>query len=102
MSTLPPEITPDTLSAEIRKLGHILGETIVKLEGKATLDLEEKLRLLAKSSRGGDTKAEQDLRTAVEQLTVPEAARMTMAFTVYFELVNLAEETHRVRLLRRR
>jgi phosphoenolpyruvate carboxylase len=102
MSTLPPEITPDTLSAEIRKLGHILGETIVRLEGKAILDLEEKLRLLAKSSRGGDAKAEQDLRAAVQQLTVPEAARMTMAFTVYFELVNLAEETHRVRLLRHR
>ena len=27
---------------------------------------------------------------------------MAMAFTVYFELVNLAEETHRVRLLRKR
>ena len=103
MSTSPPpEIAPDALSAEIRKLGRILGETIVKLEGKATLDLEEKLRLLAKGSRGGDTKAEEDLREAVRQLTVPEAARMTMAFTVYFELVNLAEETHRVRLLRRR
>jgi phosphoenolpyruvate carboxylase len=102
MSTLPPESTPDSLSAEIRKLGHILGEIIVKLEGKPILDLEEKLRLLAKSSRGGDTKAEADLLDAVRTLTVSEAARMAMAFTVYFELVNLAEETHRVRLLRQR
>jgi phosphoenolpyruvate carboxylase len=38
----------------------------------------------------------------VKKLTVSEAARMAMAFTVYFELVNLAEETHRVRLLRQR
>ena len=102
MSTLPPESTADSLSAEIRKLGHILGETIVKLEGKETFDLEEKIRLLAKSSRGGDPKAELDLRSMVQKLTVPQAARMAMAFTVYFELVNLAEETHRVRLLRRR
>jgi len=102
MSTLPPESTSDSLSAKIRELGHILGETIVKLEGQATLDLEEKLRLLAKSSRSGDTKAEAQLLEAVQKLTVPEAARMTMAFTVYFELVNLAEETHRVRLLRKR
>jgi phosphoenolpyruvate carboxylase len=102
MSTLPPESTPDSLSTEIRKLGHILGEVIVKLEGKPILDLEEKLRLLAKSSRGGDTKAETELLASVKELTVSEAARMAMAFTVYFELVNLAEETHRVRLLRQR
>ena len=102
MSTPPPESTPDTLSAEIRKLGRILGEIIVKLEGKEIFDLEEKLRLLAKSSRAGDANAERDLRAAVRKLTVSEAARMAMAFTVYFELVNLAEETHRVRLLRER
>ncbi len=102
MSTLPPASTSETLSAEIRKLGHILGEIIVKLEGKEIFDLEERLRLLAKSSRSGDTAAEVDLLAAVKKLTVSEAARMAMAFTVYFELVNLAEETHRVRLLRQR
>jgi phosphoenolpyruvate carboxylase len=102
MSTVPPEVTTEALAAEIRRLGHILGDTIVKLEGRAIFDLEEKLRLLAKSSRAGDANAEKELRAAVGRLTVPEAARMAMAFTVYFELVNLAEETHRVRLLRRR
>jgi phosphoenolpyruvate carboxylase len=102
MSTLSPVSTSETLSAEIRKLGHILGEIIVKLEGKPILELEEKLRLLAKSSRTGDTKAEGELLAAVKALSVSEAARMAMAFTVYFELVNLAEETHRVRLLRQR
>jgi phosphoenolpyruvate carboxylase len=98
----PPENNPDTLSSEIRRLGRILGEVIVKLEGKAIFDLEEKLRLLAKSSRTGDTRAERELENVVRKLSVPEAASMAMAFTVYFELVNLAEETHRVRLLRQR
>lgn len=92
----------DTLSSEIRQLGRILGEVIVKLEGKAIFDLEEKLRLLAKSSRAGDTQAEKEMEGLVKKLSVSEAARMAMAFTVYFELVNLAEETHRVRLLRQR
>jgi phosphoenolpyruvate carboxylase len=101
MATLPLE-TSDSLAAEIRKLGHILGEIIVKLEGQDILDLEEKLRLLAKSSRSGDAKAESDLQAAVKSLSVSAAGRMAMAFTVYFELVNLAEETHRVRLLRQR
>jgi phosphoenolpyruvate carboxylase len=102
MSTLPSESPSESLSAKIRELGHILGGIIVKLEGKEIFDLEEKLRLLAKSSRSGDANADRDLRAMVQKLTVSEAARMAMAFTVYFELVNLAEETHRVRLLRQR
>jgi phosphoenolpyruvate carboxylase len=102
MATSPPESSADSLSAEIRKLGHILGGVIIKLEGKEIFDLEERIRLLAKSSRGGDAGAERDLRAVVENLSVSEAARIAMAFTVYFELVNLAEESHRIRLLRQR
>ena len=102
MANAPAELPPDALPAEIRKLGRILGEVIVKLEGREVFDLEEKLRLLAKSSRAGTASAEQELEAAVRQLSVADAAHMAMAFTVYFELVNLAEETHRVRLLRRR
>jgi phosphoenolpyruvate carboxylase len=102
MTALPSASNSETLSSEIRKLGHILGEIIVKLEGKDIFDLEETLRLLAKSSRAGDANAERDLRAAVQKLSVSEAGRMAMAFTVYFELVNLAEETHRVHLLRQR
>ena len=102
MPTVSPASTPEALSAEIRNLGKILGEIIVKLEGKPILDLEENLRLLAKSSRAGSADADKDLQAAVRKLTVTEAGRMAMAFTVYFELVNLAEETHRVRLLRQR
>jgi phosphoenolpyruvate carboxylase len=102
MANVPPASTPDALSAEIRKLGHILGEIIVKLEGKPILDLEENLRLLAKSSRGGDANADKELQAAVKKLGVTEAGHMAMAFTVYFELVNIAEETHRIRLLRQR
>jgi phosphoenolpyruvate carboxylase len=102
MAAPSPKAETDTLSAEIRQLGRILGEVIVKLEGQPILDLEERLRLLAKSSRGGDVQAERELATAIENLSVEEAGHMAMAFTVYFELVNLAEETHRVRLLRQR
>jgi phosphoenolpyruvate carboxylase len=102
MATVPTESQPDSLSTDIRRLGRILGEIIVKLEGKDVFDLEEKLRLLAKSSRSGTAQAERELEQAVRELSVTDAGHMAMAFTVYFELVNLAEETHRVRLLRRR
>jgi phosphoenolpyruvate carboxylase len=96
------ELPSDALSGEIKLLGRILGEVIVKLEGREIFDVEEKLRQLAKSSRAGNAAAEQELEEAVRQLSVAQAASMAMAFTVYFELVNLAEETHRVRLLRSR
>jgi phosphoenolpyruvate carboxylase len=102
MAASPTEKETDSLSGEIRRLGKILGEVIVKLEGKGILDLEEKLRLLAKSSRAGDVQAERELAEAVAHLSVAEAGHMAMAFTVYFELVNLAEETYRVRILRKR
>ena len=102
MAMTPTDPAPDALSSEIRQLGRILGEVIVKLEGREILDLEEKLRQLAKSSRSGDAAAEVELEKTVRQLSVNDAAPMAMAFTVYFELVNLAEESHRVRLLRRR
>jgi phosphoenolpyruvate carboxylase len=95
-------LSPDSLSAEIRQLGRILGEIIVKLEGKEIFDLEEKIRRLAKRSRGGEAQAAAELREIIHRLTVAEAAHISMAFTVYFELVNLAEETHRIRLLRKR
>ena len=102
MTQPTPRAEADTLSTEIRNLGLLLGRVIVELEGQDILDLEERLRLLAKRSRGGDVQAERELAAAIEGLTVEQAGKMAMAFTVYFELVNLAEENHRVRLLRQR
>jgi phosphoenolpyruvate carboxylase len=98
----PPQESAETLAAEIRQLGTLLGRVIVQVEGRYIFELEEKLRRLAKKSRAGDAAASAELAQAVRSLSVREAGHMATAFTVYFELVNLAEETHRVRLLRRR
>jgi phosphoenolpyruvate carboxylase len=90
------------LRAEIRSLGATLGQTIAALEGQRTLDLVESLRTLAKDSRAGDAAAARSLAQAVGRLTPDEAFNQAMAFTLYFELVNLAEENFRIRLLRER
>ena len=90
------------LRAEIRSLGATLGRTIVLLEGEKTLETVESLRLLAKSSRSGDTTAARHLEQAIGRLSSAEAFNQAMAFTLYFELVNLAEENFRIRLLRER
>ncbi|WP_438483544.1 phosphoenolpyruvate carboxylase [Oleiharenicola lentus] len=90
------------LSAEVRSLGAILGRTIASLEGEKTLETVETLRKLAKSSRGGDAGAPKELAQVVSKLKPAEAFNQAMAFTLYFELVNLAEENFRIQLLRQR
>jgi phosphoenolpyruvate carboxylase len=100
MSSKPPEF--EGLSREIRRLGSALGHVIQKLEGPEIFQTVETLRQLAKARRNGDPDAEEKLRQAVAALEPHEAYEMTMAFTTYFELVNLAEENHRVHLLRNR
>ena len=90
------------LRAEIRSLGATLGQAIAALEGDKTLELVETLRNLAKSSRAGDTAAARELAHTVGRLSPADAFNQAMAFTLYFELVNIAEENFRIRLLRER
>src|ERR1700741_525823 len=90
------------LRVEIRSLGATLGQAIAALEGEKTLETVELLRTLAKGSRAGEAGAARHLAQAVSRLSAAEAFNQAMAFTLYFELVNLAEENFRIRLLRER
>ena len=91
-----------TLRAEIRSLGATLGRVIRELEGPETLETVERLRTLAKASRTGDAAAGPALRKTVAVLSPAQAFNQAMAFTLYFELVNLAEENFRIGILRQR
>ena len=90
------------LGTDIRELGKALGRVIARIEGPETLDTVESLRRLAKARRAGDPSAARQLGTVVGALAPAAAFNQAMAFTLYFELVNLAEENFRVTLLRRR
>lgn len=90
------------LGAEIRALGAALGRVISRLEGATTFETVETLRKLAKARRGGAEGAAKRLAQVVAALPAADAFNQTMAFTLYFELVNLAEENFRVHLLRER
>lgn len=90
------------LRGEVRELGKALGRVITQLEGVATFNTVELLRGLAKASRAGDAGAADKLAAAVAGLAPAEAFNQAMAFTLYFELVNLAEENFRIMLLRQR
>src|SRR5271169_5791572 len=90
------------LRSEVRALGAALGRVITRIEGRETFDTVEVLRKLAKARRAGEAGAEKLLGQAVAGLDPQAAFNQAMAFTLYFELVNLAEENFRVILLRRR
>lgn len=90
------------LSSLIHQLGDALGETIAALSGARILELEEEIRRLAKANRAHEEGAAQKLENLVRQLSAHDAYEIAMAFTTYFELVNLAEEDERARILRER
>ncbi len=90
------------LSATINLLGETLGAVLRAQESAALFETEEQVRALAKSRRTGDAGAATRLAEAVTSLPVETARATASAFAVYFDLVNLAEEGHRIQALRAR
>jgi phosphoenolpyruvate carboxylase len=91
----PTAISDDTHAAlrrDIRELGVLLGQTLVRQEGREVLDLVERVRRLVRTDR--DEAAA--VLAAADPLT---ATRLVRAFTSYFHLANVAEQTHRAREL---
>jgi len=89
------------LHDDVRRLGSCLGETIGALSGEATFEDVEALRALTRARRGVAGAAEDDPDASIEALTrawnTGRANEVVRAFALYFQLVNTAEQTHRVR-----
>ena len=93
----------EQLSADIHLLGDTLGRVIRQQAGIAVFDLVERIRALSKTRRSDpDAEVDDYLVTLVGELTLPQAENVARAFTGYFDLVNVAEDNHRVRVLRQR
>lgn len=91
------------ISTDVHLLGNILGEVIEQQTGSEQFALEERVRTLAKARRSnGSSDVESELITFVDSLALSEKEMVARAFTTYFELINLVEEHHRVRILRDR
>jgi phosphoenolpyruvate carboxylase len=90
------------LSAAIHLLGETLGEVLRAQESEALFAGEEAIRGLAKARRAGDPTAAGRLAGTVSALSGDAARAAASAFAVYFDLVNLAEEAHRIQALRER
>ncbi|GAA4704581.1 phosphoenolpyruvate carboxylase [Streptomyces youssoufiensis] len=91
------------LRADIRRLGDLLGETLVRQEGRDLLDLVERVRALTRTTGTGKDAEAQPGESAAELLEATDletAAKLVRAFSTYFHLANVTEQVHRGRELR--
>ncbi|MBQ0987265.1 phosphoenolpyruvate carboxylase [Streptomyces sp. F63] len=94
------DLTPETddnapLRADIRRLGDLLGETLVRQEGAELLELVERVRALTRTD--GEAAAK-----LLGETDLPTAGKLVRAFSTYFHLANITEQVHRGRELRAR
>ena len=93
----------EALSGDIHRLGDLLGRAIRRLAGEEAFALVEDIRAAAKDLRAAPSPDEaRRLRDRLGQLGLAELRTLIRAFSVYFDLINLAEQQARVRALRAR
>src|SRR3954452_19671598 len=91
----------DPLAREVKLLGALLGQVIVEQDGSDALDLVERVRRQTIAiRRGGSDDDRERLSADLAALSLDEAELLIRAFSLYFQLTNLAEEKQRVRQLR--
>jgi phosphoenolpyruvate carboxylase len=110
LTTDDPQRKELPLRRDVRSLGMLLGEVLKEQAGKSLFNAVEELRLLLIRHRGRHAQqgasAEQDpvdtgllerAQEIIRSATLAEAYRLARAFSIYFELTNLAETNHRKR-----
>jgi len=79
-----------SLRSDVRALGDLLGQSLIRQEGKDLLDLVEKVRAAVRSGQS---------ESALKDVNVDQAVQLVRAFSTYFHLANVAEQVHRSRVL---
>ena len=100
---------PEPMRRDVRLLGEILGEIISESAGADLLADVERLRHAVIDARSAADRGSAEAMAAGDEIMAMVSAwsweradQVARAFTVYFHLVNLAEEQQRVRTLRLR
>ncbi len=98
---LPPPTARDAdaaLREDVRWLASALGRVCARFEGEAVFRTVEDLRQRCRARRRGqDAPDLRALLTEVDALPLEVAAPVARAFTLFFVLINTAEQVHRVR-----
>ena len=91
------------LRSDVSLLGGLLGRVLRESGGDELLRDVEKLRELVIDAYESERDVSiEDAESLVESFSTQRAEQVARAFTCYFHLTNLAEEHHRVRVLRER
>lgn len=90
MSQSPIATSDAALRSDVRRLGDLLGQTLVRQEGPELLALVEEVRKAVREGSGAEILA---------QLSVEDSVQLVRAFSTYFHLANVAEQVHRARVL---
>jgi phosphoenolpyruvate carboxylase len=78
------------LRSDVRKLGDLLGQSLVRQEGPELFKLVEDVRKAVREGAGSEV---------LEKLSVEQSVQLVRAFSTYFHLANVAEQVHRARVL---
>jgi phosphoenolpyruvate carboxylase len=91
----PPKDEP--LRNDVHALGDLVGQVIREQGGSQLFECVEASRHAAIRRREGRIDATDDLKRILGGMAEEEAAEVVRAFSTYFQVVNLAERTHRIR-----
>jgi phosphoenolpyruvate carboxylase len=94
------ELTKRTFADDEALLGGILDDVIRAVEGSRALELHARAVELGQRSRRGDAAAADELAQLVADLGLDDLVLLIRMLTVWFALMNLAEDNDRVRRIR--
>ncbi len=78
------------LRSDVRRLGDLLGQSLVRQESPELLALVERVRKAVREGKGAES---------LQDLTNTEEIQLVRAFSTYFHLANVAEQVHRAKEL---
>ena len=86
------------LRKEVKMLGNILGEILIYQGGNELFDTVERIRIMCKSLRlHVEDETYHELKREIASLSPDMRMQVIRAFSVYFHLINAAEQNHRIR-----
>ena len=97
-----PAVSDKPLRRDVRTLGFELGRVLRRHGQPGLYELVEEIRRLSKRRRAGNIAADGQLRERIATLSLDEIDQLVRALSCFFDLANLAEDRHRIRVLRER